>query len=95
MIFSSAPPGLKGWVGLVLLGIFQLGFSYIFFATALKRVRALDAILICAIEPVLNPIWVFLLIGERPGRWALLGGCVILVSVAVRSVAEFRTRFSP
>jgi len=95
VIFSSAPPGLKGWVGLVLLGVFQLGFSYIFFATALKRVRALDAILICAIEPVLNPIWVFLLIGERPGRWALLGGCVILVSVAARSVAEFRTRFSP
>jgi drug/metabolite transporter (DMT)-like permease len=52
----------------------------------MKRVRALDAMLIITIEPVLNPVWVFLFIGERPGPWALAGGVVVVITVLLRSV---------
>jgi drug/metabolite transporter (DMT)-like permease len=83
-------PDAKGWMGLVLLGIFQLGISYILYAEAIKHVTALEGILIPILEPVLNPVWVFLLLGETPGNWALAGGVVVLVSVTLRCISAVR-----
>lgn len=77
-------PNMTSWVGIILLGVFQLGLSYILYSIAIKYVTALEAILVSVIEPVLNPIWVFLFIGEKPTTWAFLGGGVILVSVTLR-----------
>ncbi|HEX3045111.1 MAG TPA: DMT family transporter, partial [Bacillota bacterium] len=74
-------PGGSGWLGLIVLGVFQLGLSYILYGEAVKHVTALEAILIPIIEPLLNPIWVFLLLHETPGEWALVGGGVVLVAV--------------
>ncbi|MEN3008020.1 DMT family transporter [Pseudothermotoga sp.] len=71
-------------LGIVLLGTVQLGFSYILYSIAIKYVEALEAILIPIIEPILNPIWVFLAFGEKPGSWALLGGAIVLSSVTLR-----------
>jgi drug/metabolite transporter (DMT)-like permease len=88
-ILRSAPQAI-GWLGLVLLGVFQLGFSYILYAEAIRHVTALEGILIPIIEPVLNPVWVFLLLGEKPGRWAVVGGIIILVSVTLRCVSGLR-----
>jgi drug/metabolite transporter (DMT)-like permease len=85
--FHSAPQ-LTGWIGLLLLGVFQLGFSYILYTQAIKRVTALQAVLVPVIEPVLNPVWVLIFLGEVPGPWAILGGLVVLVSVAVRCLAD-------
>jgi drug/metabolite transporter (DMT)-like permease len=82
-MFESAP-SLMGWVGLGLLGVFQLGLPYVLYARAIKHVKALEATLIPIIEPLLNPLWVFLVIGEAPGPWAMLGGAVVLASVTVR-----------
>lgn len=79
-------PDATGWLGLVLLGIFQLGCSYILYSEAIKHVTALEGILIPILEPVLNPIWVFLLLGEKPGRWAIAGGIIVLVSVTLRCI---------
>jgi drug/metabolite transporter (DMT)-like permease len=79
-------PNLAGWLGLAVLGIFQLGLSYICYAKAMKQLSALEGILIPVIEPVLNPIWVFLLLHETPGCGAILGGLVILTAVIVRCV---------
>jgi drug/metabolite transporter (DMT)-like permease len=81
-------PSSNGWIGLLLLGVFQLGISYIFFASAVKRVKALDTILICTIEPILNPIWVYIFMGEKPGHWAFIGGSLIIVSLTARAVME-------
>jgi drug/metabolite transporter (DMT)-like permease len=82
----EAMPNASGWIGLVLLGVFQLGLSHALYATAIKHVTALEAILIPVIEPILNPLWVFLIVGETPGPWAFLGGFIILFSVTVRCV---------
>ena len=84
-MFGSAPDA-SGWLGLVLLGLFQLGVSYILYATAIKSVTALEAIIIPIIEPILNPIWVFLVFQEQPGRWAFLGGTIVLITVTVRCI---------
>jgi drug/metabolite transporter (DMT)-like permease len=78
---------------LVLLGTIQLGLPYIFYATAIKQVTALEATLIPLLEPVLNPLWVMLALGERPGPWAILGGLLVLGAVLGRGVIMMR--FSP
>jgi drug/metabolite transporter (DMT)-like permease len=44
------------------------------------------------LEPALNPVWVFLGVGERPGPWALLGGAVVIASVALRTLVGDRSR---
>jgi drug/metabolite transporter (DMT)-like permease len=66
----------------VYLGVVQLGVAYTLFTVAMARgVRSLDAGIVCYIEPVLNPLWVFLVLGEQPSRWALLGGSIIIATV--------------
>ena len=64
-------PSARGWILLVLLGVVQLALPYFFYAKAIKYVTAIEAITIPLIEPILNPIWVFLAIGERPGPMAV------------------------
>ncbi|HEY3580251.1 MAG TPA: EamA family transporter [Pyrinomonadaceae bacterium] len=64
------------------LGVVQIGIAYTLFTVAMARgVRSLDAGIVCYVEPVLNPLWVFLVIGEQPSRWALLGGAIIIAAV--------------
>jgi len=75
------------------LGIVQLGLAYLLFTSAMARgVRSIDASIIGYIEPVLNPVWVFLFIGERPSGWALVGGAVIIASVIVHLIIETRSK---
>lgn len=75
------------------LGIVQIGFAYLLFTSAMARgVRSLDAGIIGYIEPVLNPIWVFLFIGERPSGWAIVGGAIIIASVIVHMLTEAMRR---
>jgi drug/metabolite transporter (DMT)-like permease len=88
----GAMPDVQSWIGLIFLGVIQLGLSYVFYSEAIKHVTALEAILIPGIEPILNPIWVFLILGERPGKWALIGGVIVLISVTLRSLIAIRRR---
>lgn len=83
-------PGAAGWGALVFLGVFQLGLSYIIYAEAIRHVTAFEGILIPVLEPVLNPLWVFLLLGERPGKWAVVGGCVVLATVTARCLLALK-----
>jgi len=80
-MFDGAP-GLNGWLILIFLGCVQIGLTFILYSVAIKHVTALEASIITMVEPLLNPIWVFLIVGERPGQWALIGGCVILLTIA-------------
>jgi drug/metabolite transporter (DMT)-like permease len=88
--FFDSMPGAGSLFGLLVLGIFQLGLPYLLYAKAVKHVTALEATLIPALEPILNPLWVLLLIGEKPGKWALIGGCIVLLAVVGRSVLHLR-----
>lgn len=82
----QSTPGTSGWIYLLLLGVFQLGIPYIFYSTAIKNATALEAVLIPVIEPILNPVWVFLILGEIPGSSALIGGAIVLISVTLKCV---------
>lgn len=67
------------------MGIFQ-GFPYVLYSLGLKKVKAIEASLITTIEPFLNPLWVFLFIGEVPGPLTVAGGLLVLASITLRAV---------
>ncbi len=67
------------------LGIFQIGVAYAVFSYGLKRVFAIEASLISMIEPVLNPVWVFLGYGEVPSFMAIVGGIIIITAISIRA----------
>jgi drug/metabolite transporter (DMT)-like permease len=89
------PPSPTGVAAIIALGIVQLGFSYWLYARAIRQVTALEAVIIPVIEPILNPVWVFLARGEKPGRWALLGGVIVLAAVTCRALLALRRPASP
>ena len=64
-----------------------MGIAYILFVRGLSVVPAAEASLLGMLEPTFNPLWAFLGIGEKPRGWALLGGAVVLIAVAARTVA--------
>jgi drug/metabolite transporter, DME family len=71
------------------LGVFQLGLSYALFARGVRHTPATEASLLVLLEPVLNPVWAFLLAGERPGPWALAGGSLVLLGTLWRTLAPW------
>jgi drug/metabolite transporter (DMT)-like permease len=84
-----ALPDLSSWVALLLSGTLQIGLAFVLYAIAIRSLSALEAILIPVIEPLLNPLWVFLLLGEVPSLWAVIGGSIVVVSVTVRGLIRF------
>lgn len=78
---ASISLGPAGLFVLLWLGIFQLAGGYWCYQRGLRSVPALTASLLCLIEPLLNPLWVLLLVGEVPGLGTLAGGALVLVSV--------------
>jgi DME family drug/metabolite transporter len=99
VVIVTAPWGLAALAGITLhdalsvvyLGVVQIGIAYTLFTVAMARgVKSLDAGIICYIEPVLNPIWVFLVLGERPSGWALLGGTIIIAAVLSHMILDAR-----
>jgi len=82
----EAVPGAAGWLGLAYLGILQQGVSLMLYCWAIKRLGALEAILIMTLEPIFNPLWVAMGYGEKPGAWAIAGGVVVIGAVTLRGV---------
>jgi drug/metabolite transporter (DMT)-like permease len=60
----------------------------VLYAAAVNVLPALRGALIATIEPILNPLWVALVRGEKPTRWAAIGGAVILVSVTAQAITR-------
>jgi drug/metabolite transporter (DMT)-like permease len=89
-LWSAPALPASGWVALALLGVVQLGLAYLLYSKAIKHVTALEAVLIPVLEPILNPIWVMLAVGEHPTRLALVGGAVVLGAVTLRAVHSIR-----
>ena len=73
---------MKSFLALLFLGVFQIGVAYAFFVKGLQHVTATQASLIGMLEPVANPIWVLLFLGERPSIFAIAGGAVVLMAIA-------------
>jgi drug/metabolite transporter (DMT)-like permease len=90
-LFLPAPNfTLNSVAAILVLGIVQIGIPSLLIAFAIKRITAVSANLIAVIEPVLNPVWVYLVIGENPGISTLIGGAVIIASVTGVSIVSSR-----
>ena len=71
---------------IVFLGVLQLGIPYILYALAAGDCPPLTCCLLSAIEPLLNPLWVLLFYGEKPGVFALIGGAIVIVTITAWSI---------
>ena len=70
-------------LSVLVLGVFQLGISYILYAKSADYCPPLACCLLGALEPLLNPVWVFLFNGERPGLFALIGAVIVVGAITI------------
>jgi len=77
------------------LGIFQVGLAYVFLTRSLRVVPGLEAATLLLIEPVFNPVWTWIVHGERPGAIALTGGAMIVTAAFAETAWQARTASSP
>jgi len=80
------------WWLVVFLGVIQIALAYVFLTRGVRRVGALEASLLLLVQPVLEPVWAWLVHGEKPGSWAAVGGAVIIFATAVNSLIRNRER---
>lgn len=91
-------PNPSDWTGtdvfsVVFLGVFQIGLAYFLFTYGVAHgVRSLDASIIGFIEPLLNPVWVYLIIGEKPSGWAIFGGAIIIFAIILHTLRTTRLK---
>ncbi|MFL3008994.1 MAG: DMT family transporter [Candidatus Neomarinimicrobiota bacterium] len=76
------------WVGILYLGIFQLGLSYCLYSIAIKYISALDASIYPVIEPLSSPLFAFFILGETMTNNAIIGGVIILLIVTLRGLIQ-------
>jgi drug/metabolite transporter (DMT)-like permease/esterase/lipase len=78
----------RSFVILAALGAVQIGFSYVLYSAGAVRIRAVVGIVIVALEPILNPIWVALATGILPAKTSMIGGSIIVLSVVLYAVHQ-------
>jgi drug/metabolite transporter (DMT)-like permease len=83
IVFFPITLSLLPTLSILALGIFQLGIPYILYGLAAKHCSPLACALIGAVEPLLNPVWVFIFNGEAPGIFALIGGFIVIVTIVI------------
>jgi len=92
-ILIADPPqavGASDIAAILFLGIFQIGVAYILFTKGVAGgVRSLDASIIGFIEPLFNPVWVLIFVGERPSYWAVAGGSIIIAAVVLHTFRQY------
>jgi drug/metabolite transporter (DMT)-like permease len=87
--FPAATAG--AWATLVYLGVVQIALAYLFLTNAVRHLPALEISLLLLLEPVLNPVWTWVIQGEDPGTWTMVGGLVIIVATAGKAVFDTRS----
>jgi len=71
---------------IVFMGIVQIGCASVLFSYGIKRISAVQAMLTAVVEPLLNPVWVLVVTGEKPSSSALIGGGIILSAVLISNL---------
>ncbi len=93
ILFNPQVPTTLDILAISYLGIFQIGLAYILFTYGLaKGVRSLDASIIGFVEPLLNPVWVFLFIKETPSKWAIIGGIIIIGAIVFHTLLQQKAK---
>ncbi len=76
-------------------GALNLGLGLAFFATGARLVPAAIAALLGTFEPILGPIWVWLIHGEVPSARTIVGGAVVFTALLTHIALEFRRQSRP
>ena len=84
IVLTLSPPSWEQYLVLVAFGTIQLGLPYWLMARGLRAVSAPEAGAITLLEPILTPVWTYLIAGELPTLWTCVGGAVILGALAYR-----------
>lgn len=77
------------------LGVVQIGIAYVCLTRAIRHVPAIEASTLLMLEPALNPVWTWLVHGERPAAWSLAGGAVILSATLANTWRQARAQALP
>jgi drug/metabolite transporter, DME family len=83
-VLMLKPPTATQFVVLFFFGAIQMGLPYFLMARGLRSVSAHEAGTLTLLEPILNPVWAYLVAGEAPQVWTFVGGAVILLALAYR-----------
>ena len=81
-VMNDLALAMRSFLVLLFLGVFQIGFAYAFFVKGLRYVTATQASLTGMLEPVANPVWVLLFLGEKPSAFAIGGAAIVLAAIA-------------
>lgn len=84
----NEPVTLSGVAGGAYMGLINGGLAYILYSSAIKSISALTAILLATIEPILNPIWVYFAIGEKPSLFTIIGGTIVVLTLLIKNVTD-------
>jgi drug/metabolite transporter (DMT)-like permease len=96
MAQNPPQPNANDILAILFLGVFQIGIAYVLFTNGIAGgVRSLDASIIGFIEPLLNPVWVFLFAHETPSQWAIIGGTIIIATVVAHTIINHRRTVKP
>lgn len=79
---------LPSVASILFLGIIQLGMGYIFFSKGIKSTTAVSASIIATLEPVLNPVWAFMIINEQPSALSVCAGIFVILTISLYNVLK-------
>jgi drug/metabolite transporter, DME family len=88
--FPMSAPGAADLLGVLYLGVFQVGASYLLLSHALRHVPAAAASLLLLAEPAFSPLWAWLVHREAPGFWPLIGGALIIRAATIATWRDSR-----
>src|SRR2546425_402718 len=86
LVLRDPGVGARSAAILVLLGTVQVAAAQVLFLRGLEHVRAAQAALVTLLEPIANPLWVLLVLGEVPSVFAVAGGAGVLRAIAWRTL---------
>ena len=92
---AVASSGVTPFIVVILLGVFQLGLPYYLFAKGIQETGAVACSIITTSEPILNPIWVFFIMGERPGIMSIIGAAVVITCICAYNVITAKQAKKP
>ncbi len=87
--------GAADWAAVAYLGIFQIAGAYLLLTAGIRHVSALEASTLLLLEPALNPVWAWLVHGESPSAWAIVGGVLIVGATVLKTWWDGRSPTEP
>jgi drug/metabolite transporter (DMT)-like permease len=85
--------GWLPWAVILFMGIVQLGLGYIFFSIGIQHTSATTGSILAMVEPILNPVWVFLVVGESPKILSLIGAAIVLTTIFIYNLIITRKNY--